>query len=73
MKSCNSCNETKPVAEYYFQLGKPMNRCKECQKSYARQWSELNKKKMMETRAKYDISKYRTKQMKSLISAGATT
>ncbi|MFI0478859.1 MAG: hypothetical protein ACH349_07090 [Candidatus Rhabdochlamydia sp.] len=50
-----------------------MNRCKECQKSYVRQWSELNKKKMMETRAKYDISKYRTKRTASLLNAGATT
>lgn len=73
MKICNSCNETKPATEYYFQIGKTQNQCKDCQKSYARTWAEINRKKILETRAKYDVSKYRTKRTASLISAGATT
>lgn len=30
---------------------------------YARKWHQLNKLKMMETRAKFHNSKYRTKKM----------
>lgn len=62
MRTCNICGETKPLDEYYYQLGKPMKRCKACQRAYARQWAELQKDKMLLTRAKYNDSKYRTKK-----------
>jgi hypothetical protein len=61
MKTCNICSETKPLADYYYQVGKPMRRCKSCQCAYARAWAELSKDKMLATRAKYKDSKYRTK------------
>lgn len=64
MKTCNICGETKPVSEYYLQIGKPMKRCKACQRAYARQWAELHKDKMMKTRAKYNNSVYRTKAVR---------
>lgn len=62
MKICSICEETKPVTDYYRQNGKLMKRCKACQCAYVRQWSQLQKEKMMQTRAKYDGSKYRTKK-----------
>lgn len=62
MRTCNICGESKPLDEYYYQLGKPMKRCKACQCAYARQWAELQKDKMLLTRAKYNDSMYRTKR-----------
>lgn len=62
-KTCNICYEEKPIEEFYIQKNNPMCRCKECQRMYARKWHQLNKLKMMETRAKFHNSKYRTKKM----------
>jgi hypothetical protein len=62
-KTCNICYEEKPLEQFYIQKGKPMCRCKDCQRMYARKWHQLNKLKMMETRAKFHNSRYRTKKM----------
>lgn len=60
MKKCSICEETKPVADYYQQNGKPMKRCRDCHKSYARQWAVLTRTQILKTREKYGESKYRT-------------
>lgn len=64
MRTCNVCGKEKPLSEYYLQAGKPMKRCKDCQRYYARQWAELQKDKMLKTRAKYHNSVYRTKKVR---------
>lgn len=60
MKKCSVCGETKPVADYYQQNGKPMKRCRDCQKSYARQWAVLTRTQILKTREKYVNHDYRT-------------
>lgn len=70
MEPCKFCKKIKAVSEYYFRLGKPMMRCKECQRSYAGQWSALSKEKIMETKAKYNLSKYRAKSKNASINVG---
>ena len=36
MKTCNTCNIGKPLAEFYLNKGVPMGRCKDCHRAAVR-------------------------------------
>lgn len=52
LKRCNACGVEKPLSEYYFNHGKPMNVCKECWKAQVKRRRQEHPERELQTRLK---------------------